>query len=373
MATKSSKTKQHISVGIAACSLALNAAGELQLTPAGSFRGIDGRPAEVASWNIDAAIAANVIAFNSSRSVDLVIDYEHQTLNREKNGQPAPAAGWIKGSDLVYRDGEGLFARAELTQRAKDYIAAGEYKYLSPVFFYDGKTGNVLGIHSAALTNTPNIDGMAEVAIAAASADIAQLTNQQETTMDIDELLERIRYLLNLPTLATPEEVVAELQKAVDLIKAESATEVAANTLGVVGLINAQRASIAALSAGTDLSKFVPIETMQALQTELADMKQANLKREVDGIVVAALSQGKLLPPQEKWARDLGMSNLAALTQYVEMAKPIDALGSLQTGGQPPAGGKGEQRLSEAELAMCSQMGVDPDAFLKTKLAGAVC
>ncbi len=373
MATQSTKTKQ-IGVGVAACSLSLNADGELQLTPAGSFRGIDGRPAEVPAWNIDAGIAANVIAFNSSRAIDLVIDYEHQTLHKEKNGQPAPAAGWFKGSDLAYRENEGLFARAELTQRAKDYIAAGEYKYLSPVFFYDKKTGNVLGIHSAALTNTPNIDGMAEVAIAAASAELAQFVtpNSQEITMDIEELLEQLRWLLNLPTLATKEDILAELQKAVAAIKASNPTETAAASFSIAGLVAGLNANVAALSAATpDPSKFAPVETMQALQAELSTLKAANQQREVDGVVVAALSQGKLLPAQEKWARELGMSNIAALNQYLETAQPIEALTGTQTGGKKPGGDEGVQKLGEAELAMCSQMGTDPEAFLKTKLADA--
>jgi phage I-like protein len=371
MANKSTKTKQQIGVGVAACSLSLNEAGELQLTPAGSFRGIDGRPAEVPAWNIDSAIAANVIAFNSSRNIDLVIDYEHQTLHKEKNGQPAPAAGWFSGAGLVFREGEGLFARAELTQRAKDYIAAGEYKYLSPVFFYDKKTGNVLGIHSAALTNTPNIDGMAEVAIAAASADLAQLTNPQETTMDIEDLLEQLRWLFNLPTLATKEEVMAELQKAVNAIKQSNPTETAAASFSITGLVTGLNAQVAALSAATpDPAKYAPVETMQALQSELADLKKANLQRDVDGVVVAAMSQGKLLPAQEKWARDLGMSNLAALNQYLETAQPIDALTGTQTGGNPPEV-KPQGELSEAQLAMCTATGVSPDEFKKTLAAQA--
>ena len=49
----------------------------------------------VPSWRINAAIASAVMErFNGPR----VIDYEHQTLHKEANGQPAPAAGWITAS-----------------------------------------------------------------------------------------------------------------------------------------------------------------------------------------------------------------------------------------------------------------------------------
>lgn len=369
---KHKPTTNQTGIGIAVCSLAFNDAGELQLTPAGSFRGIDGRPVDAAHWYIDAEVAARVIAFNASREIDLVIDYEHQTLHKEKNGQPAPAAGWFSGADLIWRDGEGLFAKVDLTQRAQDHIAAKEYKYLSPVFYYKKGTGEILGLHSAALTNTPNIDGMAELAIAAASAELEQLTNPQESNMEIKELLERIRYLLNLPALATPEEIANELQKAVDLVKGGAAAEVAANTLGVVGVLEAQRTQIAALSAATpDLSKFAPVEAMQLLQSEVATLRAEKVEREVDGVVVAALTAGKLLPPQEKWARELGKTNMAALTSYIETAHGIDALTGTQTQGKQPAITQ-QGELSESQLAMCTATGVSPEDFKKTLGAQAV-
>lgn len=366
---KHKPTTKQTGIGIAVCSISLNDAGELQLTPAGEFRGIDGRPADAKSWYIDAEIAARVIAFNSSRETKLVIDYEHQTLHKEKNGQPAPAAGRFSGSDLFWREGEGLFAKADLTQRAKDYIAADEYMYLSPVFYYRKGTGEILGLHSAALTNTPNIDGMAELAIAAASAELELLTNEQEMTMDIDDLLEQLRWLLNLPTLATKDEVVAELQKAVAAIKQSNPTETAAANFSLIGLLSAKDTSLAALAAATpDLSKFAPVEAMQSLQTEVAALRAEKVEREVDGVVVAALSQGKLLPPQEKWARDLGKTNIAQLTAYLDSAPSIDALTKIQTDGKPPVINQ-QGELSEAQLVMCAATGVSPEDFKKTLTA----
>jgi len=107
---------------------------------------------------------------------------------------------------------------------------------------------------------------------------------------------------------------------------------------------------------------------MQALQAELAALTAANNAREVEGVVTAALSAGKLLPPQEKWARDLGKANLVALTQYLETAQPIDALTATQTGGKNPEC-QAEGGLSEAQLAMCAATGVSPEAFKKTLAA----
>lgn len=134
----------------------------LQVTPAQDFTPADGRTMDVPAWRIDGAIAARVIeAFNAAQP--LVIDYEHQTLNKEKNGQPAPAAGWIHA--LQWIDGKGLYALAELTEKAKEQIKAGEYRYFSPVIQYSAKTGEVTRLLMGALTNNPAIHGMAAIKV----------------------------------------------------------------------------------------------------------------------------------------------------------------------------------------------------------------
>jgi phage I-like protein len=152
---------------LASLAMDLNAGGEAQLTPAGAFRGLDGRPTEVSAWRIDAAIAQRLMARFNARAKRTVIDYEHQTLHAEKNGQPAPAAGWF--GKLEWRDGQGLFSvGTEWNARAKAMIEAKEYRYISPVFAYSTRTGEVLDIFHAALTNAPALGGMAEVALRAA-------------------------------------------------------------------------------------------------------------------------------------------------------------------------------------------------------------
>lgn len=353
-------------IAFASCSFQLAAGGEIQLLPAGKFRAIDGRPRNAPCWKTSAAIAAKLAAQVSALANPLVVDYEHQSLLSANNGQPAPAAGWFK--DLSWREGEGLFAQVEWTERAKLHIEAGEYKFISPVITYDPKTGVITKIINAALTNSAAIDGMEQVSARLTAA----LTQQEGLTMDIDELLENLRWMLNLPTLATPEEVTAELQKAVGLIKAGNPDATAAASFSITGLVNSLGNQVAALkSAAPDPAKFVPVDTMQALQNEVAALRSAQTEREVGEVVTGALTSGKLLPAQEGWARELGKSNIAALRQYVETAQPIDALTGTQTGGKPPAG-QPEGELSETQLAMCRSMGVDPEGFKKTLADTAV-
>jgi phage I-like protein len=71
---------------------------------------------------VDQASLLSMAADFRSRGVDLVIDYEHQSLQ----GERAPAAGWIK--ELEARD-DGLWAPVDWTRQARDYLEKKEYRY----------------------------------------------------------------------------------------------------------------------------------------------------------------------------------------------------------------------------------------------------
>ena len=152
---------------------ALKPGAAVRILPAGAFQSKDGRPASVTQgrishWRLDASNAAAVIAARRNGEQGFVIDYEHQTLNKATNGQPAPAAGWFKG--LEWREGQGLFmVQIEWTERARAMISGSEYRYLSPVFGFDSQTGAVTYIHSVALTNDPALIGLADLAAATAA------------------------------------------------------------------------------------------------------------------------------------------------------------------------------------------------------------
>lgn len=190
---------------LAALVLELQAGREIQLLPAGEFRSTDGRPREVGAWRIDAASAQRVIAAAAARANRLVIDYEHQSLRAEQNGQAAPAAGWFRA--LEWREGQGLYAvDVEWTARAKQMIEAGEYRYLSPVFRYDPATGAVREVLMAAITNVPAVDGMDELTERAAAR--FELSDpSQENTMS--ELLKSLLTTLGLPETTTAADAIA--------------------------------------------------------------------------------------------------------------------------------------------------------------------
>lgn len=315
---------------------------ELQLLPAGEFAARDGRPGGGRSWRVDAAAAARLIEQARARRTPYVVDYEHQTLNSEQNGQPAPAAGWFKTLD--WRDGQGLFAvDVEWTEKARAMIAAGEYRFISPVFSYDD-SGRVTELHMAALTNYPALDGMA--ALAAAKFTL----QEKEQTMN-DEL----KKLLGLEGDPGDEEIAAATAKLAARL-GEQAQQVAALT------------ARAEAAGKADPARFVPVETVEQIRQELAVLKDDAHRREIDELVGAALKDGRLLPAMEAWARELGQKDLAALKGYVEQARPIAALSGMQSGGKAPE--SRAAKLCAEELAVCKQLGITADDFIKLKEEG---
>jgi len=326
--------KSKVQYAVAACSIELQADGNvIQLLPSSEhFTSIDGRPTECAAWFCDAAVGARLAAAAAARSNDFVIDYDHQTLRAEHNGQPAPAAGWFHA--LEYRAGNGMVSTdVRWTDRAAQMIASKEYRYISPVFAYDKKTGEVLAILHAGLTNNPGLDGMAEIAALAATI----IPNDGE--YDMDELLERLRWFFNLPITATADDIKAQLDKLREILKPAQTAE-AANGVDLIAFVSDSTTRIAALTADLgDVSKYVPVAQVAALQSELATLKAAGASAELDRVVTEALNAGKLLPALEPWARELGKKDLAALKQYVDAAVPIAALGGSQTGGREPGAG----------------------------------
>lgn len=341
----------------------------IQFTPAGEFLPGDGRKLDVPSWRIDAASAQAVIARHAARTQPVVIDYEHQTLHKEKNGQPAPAAAWLK--ELRWIDDQGLFGAVALTAKARAAVDAGEYLYFSPVFEYSKTDGTVLAVHMGALTNNPGIHGMQPLSLlAAATAAFLPATHPQEPP--VNPLLKALLASLGLPETTSEEAATAALTALGPLKPLQDRAVAACTALNLPADASAESLTAACTSlrsAGTpDPAKFVPATVVEEMKTQLTALTAKQLARDIDDLVKPALADGRLLPAQEPWARDLGKTGIAALTSYLNTAQPIAALTSTQTKGQAPELAKGDGQLSVAELAVCSAMGMSPDQYK----AGAV-
>lgn len=355
-------------LAVAACAFAAPLQGDgagrwlLQVLPAQDFAPVDGRAMDVPAWRINAAIAAKLVAALSSAQPP-VIDYEHQTLHKEANGAPAPAAGWMHG--LRWVEGRGLFAVAELTERARALIEAGEYRYFSPVFEYDRGSGDITRVLMGALTNHPAIAGMQALDTAQAAAAARFFTPPVSTNKESAvTLLEQLIAALGLSADTSEDQAIIALSERLDGAPGNPRDSAqGADKRPEVG-----QAAASAASPVPDPARYVPTAVVQELQTSVAALTAAAREREVDDLVRPALADGRLLPAMQAWARDLGQSNLAALSQYLASAQPLAALTHTQTGGCAPAA-SAPQELSAQERAVASACGLTPEAFAKARSA----
>ncbi|BDA59746.1 phage protease [Shewanella xiamenensis] len=346
-----SKTQTTIAIGVAALSstIAINPNttgvlfgedGYIQALPDGYFAAVDGRPDDVpgGKWLMDAAAFAALKANTPHKAGDLVIDYEHQTLNKEQNGQPAPASGWFNIDDVQYRQGQGLFIKPRFTDNAIAYLNAKEYRYFSLVFGYDKATGRPQFIHSAALTNRPGVDGMLPLASLAALAALNTSLNPDQPSQSTDTeelhvnpLLKKILAALGVDVPEAATALTAEQEVAA--LSALDTLTTAANS------VDGLKQEVAALSAKSqqvqspaiDLTKYVPIATVNALREQLVALTAENGVLTVEQTVKAAIDAGKAFECERQYLIDLGKQSMAALTANLGERVAIAALTAKQT------------------------------------------
>ena len=365
-------------VALLFAALALQASADTHLLPAGEFKGRDGRPGKNLSWKLsDAqgrALAAKLTARHAT--VQFNLDYEHQTMLADKNGQPAPASGWA--TRFEWRDGQGLFALGTAwTARAKQMIEAGEYKYISPVIAFDAATGEVKDVLNASLVNIPSLDlnPVAQENMARLNASFSLTTTNPESSMN--PVLLACLKALGLPeTDATTAEhavsAIAALKaqvtgapqalcKALALDATTTAEQLSAKVVALkadadkLPGLTAEVAALKTAQGNPDPTKWVALNSFTQLSTEVAALKATQLGNEVEGLIAAARAEGKCPPVVEQVWRDVGNKDVAQLKALIASTPGNPALaGQSQTGGRPPAGdtakGMSAEKLSQAAL-----------------------
>jgi phage I-like protein len=285
----------------------------LPMIPAGAFSGRDGR-----SW-----VNADPAAIIARSQLPIPFDVEHSTELLGPQGLAAPARGWIV--ELADRSGE-VYARVEWNEEGLEILAKKEYRFYSPAFSFD-RSGNVMAMASAGLTNKPNL--------------YTPALNSEESTVPLPE---KIAQALGLQSTASDDDAVS----AISALK--TAEQVALNR-----------------SQSPDPTKFIPIEThtLALNRAESAEGKLAEKENtEVESLVDKAVADGKVAPANK------GMYLALCRTQegrdqfkaFVSSAPKI--VTAEETNHQKPATG---EKLSSDELALCRQMNVSPEDFLAAK------
>lgn len=284
--------------------------------------------------------------------VDVVVDYEHQTLD----GVQAPAAGWVK--ELSIQDGH-IVAKVEWTDRAAEYLKNREYRYLSPVITVRKLDGKATGLHSLALTNTPAIDHMDPI------VNSSTYNKGGQHTMDPKELAK----LLGLPEDATPEQVTEALAAVLAELKQLKEDGKAPPPGGEETVANKAVCELLGLKSGAATSD-VTAKIMELkggiidgvnVMAELKSLKDAMARRDADEAVTQALKAGKITPAQKKWAVSYALSDPKGFADFAAKAPqvvPMDQI--IPDGPDTPAGG-----MDEATRLVCKQLGINEEDVKK--------
>lgn len=343
--------------------------GWYQLLPVGPFKARDGRPFDVPGghWQLDKSIATTLINRAKALGQDILIDYDHQTLNVEKTGKEAPAAGWYNGDEIEWREGQGLFIKPRWTERAAALVAAKEYRFLSAVFPYDAQ-GRPLELRMTAITNDPGVVGMQ--ALAALSAQLIQPGQPATLTKEnsMNELLKKLLAKLGIELTGDPTD--EQLQKA--LTELDSLQASAKKAPELEAALSAEKTALAALKAQpggqVDLAQFVPVATYNALVTQVAALTAQVDTTDAATLIKEARTAGKVVAAEEEYLTAFAaQKGVAALKALLEPRPAIAALTASQTAAVTLPEKKGDAVLSAEDKYAADQLGISHEDFAKAK------
>jgi phage I-like protein len=310
----------------------------VHLTPAGTFSGMDGRgPYRLGN-------AAAVIAASMSGG-PLVIDENHSTDLAGPAGAPAPARGWIAAMEA--RD-DGLWGRVEWTGPGGQMVAERAYRGLSPALSVDKKTGAVLRVLRAGLTNTPNLT-------------VTTLHHRETTSMDLDAL----RQALGLAAGASEAECLAAARAATQAVSRHSAelarlAAAAGAPAGAdVGVIETVLHTVR--GSATEANRMA--QQIVELNTQLGAIQSDRARERAVAAIDGALRAGKPITALREHYITRHMADPAAVDLE------LGAMVSLHSGGlgHRPAVPGATHAAEEAEVA--SRMGLKPEQLAPARAA----
>ncbi|MBM4286958.1 MAG: hypothetical protein FJ135_02205 [Deltaproteobacteria bacterium] len=339
--------------------IGLQAPEVIRILPLGEVTLGDGRQ----SFRVTAESLARIMEAWSLRGNDMVIDYEHQTVT----GKEAPAAGWVKS---LYMAADGLWARVEWTDRAKEYIKKREYRYFSPVVQL-GEGRVVLDLLHVALTNSPAITNLVPLVLSgggnqglredrAEGQGVADKRGEKGEVM----IIEKLREIFELQDEAPEDEV---LTLAADLIREKKqrwpglSTEIL-RSLGLREGIAEDEVIERLESLKVEAARAVTFrEELTACQRELEHHRAERLIEE-------ALRSRKTTPAE----LNLGKGRLRRLAQEdPEFFREL--ILSRQDNWAVPGliEGSGSYRLllTEEERQICEAFRITPEEFMKNKIS----
>ncbi len=295
----------------------------IHLFPSGQFAGRDGRGPYVIK-NINQLIENTNTRIGSGL---IPIDYEHQIDLAIKNGQPAPAAGWIKE---LKAENNGLWALVEWTKRAIEHISEKEYRYISPTFHYLKKTGEVKILLRAAITNNPNL----ELTALATAQD-------QDTEQENRSFITELKGILELAPESNRQDIIEKIQYL--LSKALPREE---NSSG---------------------HNYVSTEEFQIAIASLQSEKQEQDKKYTKMLVEGAIQSGKIPPSLKDWAVSLCKEDASSFESFShKMPEAFSYLSKSVCPKKYESAEMSANSLTTEQKGICEVLGHSPDQFIST-------
>ena len=307
---------------------------EIKILPYGDVKSRKG------PFKVDKESYDLIFQYFTERGLDIVIDYEHQTLD----GMQAPAAGWIK--NLSYKINDGIYAIVEWTEKAKEYLKNKEYRYLSPVILKRKEDGRAVQLHSVGLTNTPAIDGMEA---------IINKLDDGGNKMDLKEIAKA----LGLAEDATIEQILEAIQTinanvSSKAMKDEEKTVACKEVLEALEL--KEDATVAEVKG-----KIITLKNPAGYVSteEFMKLKATIEKKEGNDLVQIALSEGKITPAQKEWAEQTALKDPEGFKSFLKTAPAVVDLKEINY--------KKEEKKpnSELELSINKMLGISTEDVKK--------
>jgi len=280
----------------------------VRLLPLGEVPLMDGRE----PFEVDSAAVEEIIRQFKARGVDLVVDYEHQTMT----GGKAPAAGWIKE---LKGESDGLWGRVEWTESARRYLESREYRYFSPVLRLDPETRRPTALLHLALTNTPaiaNLDPL--VAKALAGAGQKRQFNPADRDLQEETMKEELKKLLGIAGDKPDEEILA-------LADARLKTALALPEIALAAGL--EESATPAQVKGAILALKQGAEHLATLQGEVEALKAERQEEKALAAVGEALAAGKITPAQKDWAAGYARQDLDGFHAFAAQAPKVIPVG----------------------------------------------
>jgi phage I-like protein len=357
------------------------------------------------TFTFDEVSAKSVMAEYTAHGIDLALDYDHAMVGGLSldPAQSGKAAGWF---NLEVRNGELWAVNVRWTEPAAEALRRKEWRYMSPAFSADEK-GHVTSLLNVAITNLPatrrleplmaaNVmtlgGGMLDAATVKKALDAIAAGDAEAAMAILSEMIAGAA-----SGEAPAEEPAGDTLAEEPAATAEEEDEEAATAIAASISWLHRETGKTTLSASIDevkawKSSHLKLES----ETQKLAQERATLEaNERDNLVAELVQAGE--PPATAWKDPLVATNRAKRKPAEPWASmPIDALrtraktlSAAKGGGKPapgikppPSGGAAPAAdgsrdivldngrtvtLSAREIAMCTEMKIDPKDYAGRK------